>query len=77
MANSFLAIVAKFGDIHITPTLILKNTHHVPKLSANLIYIKKLTYDLKCFVTFFLAYCVFQEQGSKRRIRLVKEILRK
>ena len=48
VANDSLATVAGFGDIYITPTLILKNVLHVPKLSANLLPIQKLTHDLKC-----------------------------
>ena len=53
MANGSLATVASFGDIYITPTLILKNVLHVPKLSANLVSIQKLTHDLKCYAIFF------------------------
>ena len=53
MANGSLATVASFGDIYITPTLILKNVLHVPKLSANLVSIQKLTHDLKCYTIFF------------------------
>ena len=59
VANDSLAIVVGFGDIYITPTLILKNVLHVPKLSANLVSIQKLTHDLKCYAIFFLSYCVF------------------
>ena len=73
VANGSLATVAGFGDIYITPTLILKNVLHVPKLLANLVFIQKLTHDLKCYATFFPSYCVFQEQGSGRRIGLAKE----
>lgn len=73
VANGSLATVAGFGDIHITPTLILKDVLHVPKLSASHVSIQKLTYDLKCYATFFPSYCVFQEQGSGRRIGLAKE----
>lgn len=73
MANGSLATVAGSGDIHITPTLILKNILHVPKLSASLVSIQKLTHDLKCYATFFPSYCVFQDQGSGRRIGLAKE----
>ena len=62
VANGSLAIVTGFGDIYITPTfilkkgsgdiyitptLILKNVLHVPKLSASLVSIKRLTHDLK------------------------------
>ncbi|CBI34284.3 unnamed protein product, partial [Vitis vinifera] len=73
VANGSLATIAGFGDIYITPTLILKNVHHVPKFSANLVSIQKLTHDLKCYVIFLPSYCVLQEQGSGRRIGLAKE----
>ena len=76
VVNGSLATVAGFGfrDIYITPTLILKNVLHEPKLSASLVSIQKLTHDLKCYAIFFPSYCVFQEQGSRRRIGLAKEI---
>ena len=73
VANDFLATVAGFRDIYIIPTLIFKNVLHVPKLSANLVSIQKLTHDLKYYAIFFPSYCVFQEQGSRRRIGLAKE----
>ena len=73
VTNDSLATIASFGDIYITPTLFLKNVLHVPKLSANLVSIQKLTHDLKCYAIFFPSYCVFQEQGSRRRIGLAKE----
>ena len=73
VVNGSLATVAGFGDIYITPTLILKNALHVPKLSASLVSIQKLTHDLKCYAIFSPSYCVFQEQGLGRRIRLAKE----
>ena len=74
VANGSLATITGFGDIYITPTLILKNVLHVPKLSANLVSIQKHTHDLKCYAIFFLYYCVFQEQGLGRRIGLAKEM---
>ena len=73
MANGSLATVAGFGDIYITPTLILKNVLHVPKLSANLVSIQKFTHDLKCYAFFSPSYYVFQEQGLGRRIGLAKK----
>ena len=45
VANDSLATVTGFGNIYITATLILKNVLHVPKLSANLVSIQKLTLD--------------------------------
>ena len=73
VAGGSLATVAGFGDIYITPTLILKNVLYVSKLSANLVSIQKLTHDLKCYVIFFPSYCVLQKQGLGRRIGLAKE----
>ena len=73
VANGSLATVAGFGEIYITPTLILKNVLHVPKLLASLVSIQKLTHDLKCYAIFFPSCCVFQKQGSGRRIGLAKE----
>ena len=59
VVNGSLATVVGFRDIYITSTLILKNVLHVPKLSANLVSIQKLTHDLKCYAIFFPSYCVF------------------
>ena len=73
VVNGSLATVTGFGEIYITPTLILKNVLHVPKLSTNLVSIQKLTHDLKCYAIFFPSYWVLQEQGSGRRIGLAKE----
>ena len=73
VANGSLVTVTGFGDIYITPTLILKNVLHVPKLSVSLVSIQKLTHDLKCYTIFFPSYCVFQEHDSGRRIGLAKE----
>lgn len=73
VANGALATVAGFGEIHITSNLILKNVLHVPKLSDNLVSIKKLTHDLKCYATFTPSYYVLRDQGTGRRIGLAKE----
>ena len=72
VVNGSLATIASFGDIYITPTLILKNVLHVPKLLASFVSIQKLTHDLNVKL-FFPFLCVFQEQGSGRRIGLAKE----
>ena len=74
VANGSLATITGFGDIYITPIHVLKNVLHVPKLSASLISIQKHTHDLKFYAIFFPSYCVFQEQGSRRRIGLAKEM---
>ncbi|RDX95153.1 hypothetical protein CR513_22367, partial [Mucuna pruriens] len=50
VAYGFVATVAEVGDIYISLTIILKDVSHVPKLSVNLVSIKKLTNDLNCYV---------------------------
>ena len=59
VVNGSLVTITGFRDIYITLTLILKNVLHVPKLSANLVSIQKLTYDLKCYAIFSPSCCVF------------------
>jgi len=73
VADETTTTVAGVGDIHITPSLVLKNVLHVPKLSTNLMSIQKLTKDLNCHVTFYPSYCDFQDQDSGRRIGRAKE----
>ena len=66
VANGYLATVVGFRDIYITPTLILKNVLHVPKLSTNLVSIQKLTHDLKCYTIFFPLLTVFFGNKARR-----------
>ena len=63
VAKDSLTIVAGFEDIYITPTLILKNVLHVPKLSANLFPFKSLLMILNVMLFFFLSYCCFLGTG--------------
>lgn len=42
IVDDSLTTVASLGDIHINPSLTLKNVLHVPKLSTNLVSIQKL-----------------------------------
>ena len=51
----------------------LKNVHHVPRLTTNLISIQKLTQDLHCNVVFYHSHCVFQDEDSGRMIRHARE----
>ena len=57
--DSSLTIVIGVGDVQICPTLTLRNELHVPKLSANLVSIQKLTQNLGCNVTFYPTHYVF------------------
>lgn len=73
IAEDSLTTVAGLGDIKITPSFILKNVLHVPKLSTNLISIKILTKDLNCKAIFCSSYCEFQDQGSGGWLDLQKK----
>ena len=66
VVNGSLATVTGFRDIYITPTLILKNVLHVPKLSTSLVSIQKLIYDMILnFMLFFSLLIMF----FKNRVR--------
>lgn len=65
--------VAGIESIQNTHTLILKNVPHVPCLSTNLISIYKLTSDLMCWAVSSNSCCEFQDQNSRKKIRLAKE----
>ncbi|KAG6481613.1 hypothetical protein ZIOFF_058217 [Zingiber officinale] len=62
VVNGSLAIVAGFGNVHLTPNLILKNILRVP-LSANLVFVQKLTTKLHCHVIFFPFLLCFPRSG--------------
>lgn len=72
-ADGTLVTVAGTGDIQITPSILLKNALHVPKLSTNLISVQKLTKDLPCNVIFHSNHCVFQDKDSGRMIGHARE----
>jgi len=64
IANGSSIIVTKIGDIHLSPSLTLKNPLHVPKLTTNLISVQHLINDSNCSLTFLSNYYVFQDQDS-------------
>src|SRR4051812_14758705 len=59
--GTFITVAGK-GDIPLSQNLILRDVLHVPKLSAKLLSIHKLTTDLQCLVTFTPTLCKFQDQ---------------
>lgn len=72
-ADGSLTTVAGTGNIELTPSLTLKNVLHVPRLSTNLVSVKRLTQDLHCHVIFHHSYCVFQDKDSGRTIGHARE----
>ena len=73
VANDSLATVVGFRDIYITPTLILKNVLHIPKLSANLISIQKLTHDLNVMLFFSLLIVFFRNKARGGGLDLLRK----
>ena len=61
------------GNVSLLPSLSLKDVLYVPKLSNNLISIRKLTHDLNCSITFFPTHCTFQDLATGKLIGVVKE----
>jgi len=62
-----MTTVAGQRGIQVNPTILLKNEIHVPKLSTNMIFNKKLTNDLSCDVIFtiILVYCMTRNLGGR------------
>lgn len=63
-ADGSLITVAGQGDIKLSPTLILKNVLHVPKLCVNLVSVSKLSQDSNCKVIFDSSHCDFEDRNS-------------
>ncbi|CAJ2627685.1 unnamed protein product [Trifolium pratense] len=72
-ADGTLLTVAGQGDIQISPSIILRNVLHIPKLSTSLISIQKLTKNLSCNAIFYDNACVFQDKHSGRTIGNARE----
>ena len=70
--GTFITVAGK-GDILLSQDLILRDVLHVPKLSAKLLSVHKLTTDLQCLVTFSPTLCKFQDQGKGKMIGLARE----
>lgn len=72
-ADGTSTTVAGIGHIQVTPSLLLKNVLHVPKLSTNLLSVQKLTKDMSCYIIFSSLYCTFQDQNTGKKILLARE----
>ncbi|KAK3018888.1 hypothetical protein RJ639_002840 [Escallonia herrerae] len=72
IADGSLSLIAGTGSIVLSPSIILHDVLHVPKLSCNLLSISKLTNDLKCQANFYSSRCEFQEMVPKRMIGSVR-----
>ncbi|KAJ9561371.1 hypothetical protein OSB04_006531 [Centaurea solstitialis] len=68
IADGSFSAVAGRGSVRLSKQLTLKKVLHVPKLTCNLLSIRKLTKDAKCLAQFSPFDCLLQEQGSGRMI---------
>src|ERR1044072_6722161 len=72
-ADGTLMTTAGQGEVQISPSITLKNVLHIPKLSVNLISIKKLIKDLSCSVVFYDNVGILQDKLSGRTIGHARE----
>ncbi|CAN1766567.1 Retrovirus-related Pol polyprotein from transposon TNT 1-94 [Linum perenne] len=68
IANGNLAPIVGQGHIPISKSLTLKSVLHVPKLTCNLLSIRKLTKDSNCIAVFYPFHCEIQDLSSRRVI---------
>ncbi|KAJ0028116.1 hypothetical protein Pint_36078 [Pistacia integerrima] len=64
LPNGHQSSVSHIGSYMIGPNQKLTNVLFVPDFKFNLISIAKLTRDLKCFVSFYPDFCIFQDLSS-------------
>ena len=60
--------VLGLGTIFPTPSLRLSSVLSLPNFSLNLMFVSKLTRALKCYISFFPNFCLFQDLMMKRII---------
>jgi GAG-pre-integrase domain len=67
-ANGISYPVTGMGDVHISPSLTLRNTLLVPSLSTRLISVGQLVEELNCVVIMYPNCCIFQDILTKEVI---------
>ena len=68
LADGSQSCVLRSGTIFPTPSLPLSSILNLPNLSFNLISVSKLTRTLKCYISFFSSFCLFQDLMTKQII---------
>ena len=68
LADGSQSCVLGSGTIFPTPSIPLSSVSSLPKFSFNLVSVSKLTRALKCCVSFFPDYCIFQDLMTKQII---------
>lgn len=73
VAKGVLTSIQGAGSLSLTPSMSLSSVLYVPSLSNNLLYVRQITKQLNCSVTFFPTYCVFHDLLTKMTIGIGKE----
>ena len=73
IADGSLSAIAGKGSIAISPSITLSDVLHVPKLSCNLLSVRKLIHDMNCQAQYFQSHCEFQELNSGKTIGSAKQ----
>ena len=68
LADGSHSCVLGSGTIVPTPSISLTSVLSLPNFSFNLMYVSKLTRALKCYISFFPDFCLFQDLMMKQVI---------
>ena len=60
------------GLVHFSAKFYLSDVLYVPHFQLNLIFVSKLTHQLKCTLTFTSTHCIIQDNLTQERIGTVK-----
>ena len=73
LADGSHSCVLMSGTIVPTPSIPLTSVLSLPKFSFNLMSVSKLTQTLKCYISFFPDFCLFQDLMTKQIISRCRE----
>ena len=73
LPNGGTTHVSDTGNVFFNPDLKLNNVLCVPSFNLNIMFINKLTNDLKCYVTLYPDSCVMQDLTTGKMIGLGKQ----
>ena len=68
LADGSYSCVLGSDTIVPTPSIPLTSVLSLPNFSFNLMFVSKLTRALKCYISFFLKFCLFQDLMTKQII---------
>ena len=73
LADGLHSCVLRSGTIVPTPSIPLTSVLSLPNSSFNLMSVSKLTRVLKCYISFFPDFCLFQDLMTKQIIGIARE----